>query len=123
MGKKQLHDGLEDYPLPSSLTVRLHAPRSIDERKNIIQNMIEALTSSGYMSLDDQATALGLPRSTVWTIRENKHKVGRLCAKTIERILANPDTPPRVLAALQEYAGAQGANSQEQKSIGTQIEN
>jgi hypothetical protein len=123
MGKKQLHDGLEDYPLPSSLTVRLHVPRSIDERKNIIQNMIEALTSSGYMSLDDQATALGLPRSTVWTIRENKHKVGRLCAKTIERILANPATPPRVLAALQEYAGAQGANSQEQKSIGTQIEN
>jgi len=122
MGKKQLHDGM-DYPSPSTLTVRLHAPRCIDERKNKIQNMIEALTSSGYMSLDDQARALGLPRSTVWTIRENKHKVGRLFAKTIERIRANPDTPPRVRAALQEYVGDPGVNSQEQKSIRTQIEN
>ena len=102
--------------------LRLHAPRSIDERKNKIQNMIAALTSSGYMSLDDQARALGLPRSTVWTIRENKHKVGRLFAKTIVRILANPDTPPGVRAALQEYVG-DGANSRKQKSIRTQIEN
>ena len=63
----------------------------------------DALISSGYTSLDQQAKALGLNRATVWTIRENKHKLGRLSAKTIERIITNPTTPPRVLAALQEY--------------------
>jgi hypothetical protein len=56
-----------------------------------------------YTSLDEQAKALGLHRATVWTIRENKHKLGRLSAKTIERIITNPETPPRVRAAVQEY--------------------
>jgi hypothetical protein len=63
----------------------------------------DALISSGYTSLDDQAKALGLGRSTAWTITKNKHKLGRLSAKTINRILANPQTPPAVRAVLQEY--------------------
>jgi len=57
-----------------------------------------------YTSLDEQAKALGLHRATVWTIRENKHKLGRLSAKTNERIITNPKTPPRVRAAVKEYA-------------------
>jgi hypothetical protein len=64
----------------------------------------EALIASGYTSLDEQAKALGLHRSTAWTIIKRKHKVGRLCAKTIERILANGETPPAVRAAVQQYA-------------------
>ena len=63
----------------------------------------DALISSGYTSLDDQAKALGLGRSTAWTIAKNKHKLGRLSAKTINRILANPQTPPAVRAVLHEY--------------------
>jgi len=94
-----------DTGIPSSrrLSGRLHALRNINSRKNKIQDVIEALASSGYTSLDDQARALGLPRATVWTIRESKHKLGRLSAKTIDRIIANPNTPPVVLDAMQEY--------------------
>jgi len=71
--------------------------------KTKIQDITDALISSGYTSLDHQAKALGLHRSTVWTIRKNKHKLGRLSAKTIKRITTNPTTPPRVRAVVQEY--------------------
>jgi hypothetical protein len=63
----------------------------------------EALISSGYRSVDEQAEALGVGRSTAWTIANNKHKLGRLSNKTILRILANPQTPPAVRAALEQY--------------------
>ena len=63
----------------------------------------EALISSGYTSLDRQAKALGLHRTTTWTIIKNKHKLGRLSSKTIERIIANPETPPLVRSAIQDY--------------------
>lgn len=82
---------------------RFRALRDLNARKTKIQDITEALISSGYTSLDHQARVLGLHRSTVWTIRENKHKMGRLSAKTIDRIITNPDTPPRVRAAVKEY--------------------
>jgi hypothetical protein len=100
--KKPRQNGL-DTPSPGALSVRLHALRSISCRKNKIQDIMEALISSGCNSLDDQARALGLPRSTVWTMRRNSHKLGRLSAKTLERIVANPETPPRVLYSVQKY--------------------
>ena len=83
---------------------RLHALRDLTARKTKIQDITEALISSGYTSLDCQAKALGLHRSTAWTIIRNRHNLGRLSAKTIERILANPETPPLVLTAIHEYA-------------------
>ena len=82
---------------------RRRPTRSLTARKIKIQDITEALISSGYTSLDQQAKALGLHRATVWTITKNKHKLGRLSNKTIERIIANPDTPPRVRAAALEY--------------------
>ena len=51
-----------------------------------IEDITKALITSGYTSLDRQAKALGLHRSTVWTITKNRHKLGRLSRKTIERI-------------------------------------
>jgi len=70
---------------------------------NELGRISDALISSGYTSLDDQAKALGIGRSTAWTITKNKHKLGRLSAKTINRILANPQTPPTVRALLHQY--------------------
>jgi plasmid maintenance system antidote protein VapI len=64
----------------------------------------EALVTSGYTSLDQQAQALGIHRNTAWTIVKNKHKLGRLSAKTVDRILSNPETPPSVLVIVQQYA-------------------
>jgi hypothetical protein len=63
----------------------------------------EALISSGYTSLDAQAKALGVHRSTAWVIIKNKHKLGRLSAKTVYRILGNPQTPPAVRTVVQQY--------------------
>jgi hypothetical protein len=83
---------------------RLHLLRDLTARKTKIQDITEALISSGYTSLDGQAKALGLRRSTAWTIIRNRHKLGRLSTKTIERIITNPETPPLVLAAIQRYA-------------------
>jgi hypothetical protein len=82
---------------------RLKALCDLNARKNKIQDITDALICSGYMSLDQQAKALGLHRATAWTIIKKKHKVGRLSAKTIERITTNPKTPPRVLAAIKKY--------------------
>ena len=64
----------------------------------------QALISSGYTSLDEQAKALGVHRSTAWMIIKNKHKLGRLSAKTIDRILSNPQTPPPVRTVIRQYA-------------------
>jgi hypothetical protein len=59
---------------------------------------------AGYTSLDKQAKALGLHRATAWTIIKKRHKLGRLNTKTVQRILANPDTPTSVRAVIQRYA-------------------
>ena len=77
-------------------------PRST--RKYIVlQQIREALVQSGYTKLDQQAKALGVHRSTAWTIVKTRHKLGRLSAKTTQRILANPDTPPSVRSVIQKY--------------------
>ena len=89
--------------MSKKLSERLRALRDLNARKTKLQEIADALISSGYTSLDEQAKVLGLHRATVWTIRNNKHKLGRLSAKTIERIITNPDTPPRVRAVVQEY--------------------
>ena len=75
---------------------RLKALHDLNARKSKIQDITDALISLGYTSLDEQAKALGLHRATTWTIIKKKHKVGRLSAKTIERIIKNPQTPARV---------------------------
>jgi hypothetical protein len=77
---------------------------SHDRRRTMpIQPIVNALIAAGYSSLDNQARALGLNRSTAWTIIKNKHKLGRLNVKTTQRILENPDTPPDVRAVIEQY--------------------
>ena len=68
-----------------------------------LHHISEALIASGYTTLDDQAKALGIHRSTAWTIVKTKHKLGRLSTKTTKRILANPATPASVRAIVQRY--------------------
>ena len=68
-----------------------------------LQHISRALIGSGYTSLNQQAKALGLNRSTAWTIVKAKHKLGRLSTKTTTRILANPELPPSVRSVVQKY--------------------
>jgi hypothetical protein len=81
-----------------------------------IQHISEALIASGYTSLDRQAKALGVNRSTAWTIIKTKHKLGRLSAKTTKRILANPETPPPVRAVVQQYLAERPAASRRHRA-------
>ena len=68
-----------------------------------LQEITTALVAAGYTTLDAQAKALGVHRATAWTIIKTKHKLGRLNAKTTERMLANPDLPPSVRGVVQRY--------------------
>ena len=68
-----------------------------------LKDISEALIECGYTKLDKQAKALGVHRSTAWTIVNDKHKLGRLSSKTTNRILENPETPPAVRNVVQQY--------------------
>jgi len=89
-----------------TLSMRLetvgHLERLRSRRKIPIQCIADALIEAGYTSLDEQSKALGLHRSTTWTIVKTKHKLGHLNTTTAQRILANPDTPPSVRAIIQQ---------------------
>src|SRR5215813_12479599 len=68
-------------------------PQDLDEKERQvckIKELAHALELAGFISLDDQAKALGLSRSTTWTILNAKHKNYGLSAIVIKRVLAKP---------------------------------
>jgi hypothetical protein len=76
-----------------------------------IRELGDALVASGLHTLDEQATALGLPRSTTWTILRANHKASGLTATVITRMLATPRLPPRVRAVILEYVQEKAAGA------------
>jgi|SRR5215467_1365273 len=68
-----------------------------------IKEVGEALVADGFCALDQQAKALGLSRSTTWTILKASHKSSGLSAAVINRMLASPQLPPRVRLKIFEY--------------------
>jgi len=62
-----------------------------------------ALVEAGLFTLDVQAQALGLSRSTTWTILKANHKSSGLSAALIARMLAQPGLPPAVRSKIFEY--------------------
>jgi hypothetical protein len=68
-----------------------------------IREIAEVLVEGGLVTLDAQADALGLCRSTAWTILKSSHKSSGLSAKVISRILAEPQLPERVRTTLHKY--------------------
>ena len=80
-----------------------------------IRDLRQALIDAGYQSLDQQATALGLSRSTTWAVLQGHHKASGLSAAIISRMMASPRLPPSASTVLLEYikersAGAYGHN-------------
>jgi hypothetical protein len=73
-------------------------------RKAALLTISKALIDSGCTTLDAQARALGLSRSTAWTVINCKHKTGRLSKKTIGQILASAELPASVRSAAEAYA-------------------
>jgi hypothetical protein len=68
-----------------------------------IRELAEAVEAAGFLTLDEQAKILGVPRSTAWTIRRASHKASGLSASIINRMLAAPELPLIVRAKILEY--------------------
>ena len=88
-------------------------PRTVAEMKARqsakIRDLGEALVTAGILTLDEQAEALGLSRSTTWTILKGNYKSSGLSATIINRILAAPQLPPLVRAKILEYVEEKAA--------------
>jgi hypothetical protein len=68
-----------------------------------IRELGDALAACGCITLDQQAKALGLGRSTTWTILKANHKASGLSAMIINRMLAAPQLPSLVRGKIIEY--------------------
>jgi hypothetical protein len=68
-----------------------------------IQQIRQALCEAGICHLDEQAAALGLPRSTAYTVIAATHKNTGLTAMTIKRMLESERIPPRVRSVIADY--------------------
>jgi hypothetical protein len=75
-----------------------------NERRQALSRIAVLLREEGYTSLDAQAKALGLARSTAYTIIKCQHKQGRLSRRVLAKMLSHPGLPQRVRAVLQEYS-------------------
>jgi hypothetical protein len=89
-------------PLP--LTARMKA-----RQFSKIRELAEAVKFAGFLTLDEQAKALGLPRSTAWTIRKASHKASGLSASIINRMLAAPELPALARTKILEYVEEKAA--------------
>ena len=76
-----------------------------------IRELGDALILQGFRTLDQQAQALGLGRSTAWIILKANHKASGLSAAVINRMLAAPWLPPLVRAKMLEYIDEKIAGS------------
>ena len=83
---------------PYSLSAAMKARQS-----SKIRELAEAVEAAGFLTLDEQAKVLGVPRSTAWTIRRASHKASGLSASIINRMLAAPELPLMVRAKILEY--------------------
>jgi hypothetical protein len=82
-----------------------------DRQASKIKELADALVAAGFISLDDQATALGLSRSTTWTILKAKHKNYGLSAALIKRMLDKQDLHSQIRAKIIEYVREKAAGS------------
>jgi hypothetical protein len=105
--------------------MRVSDPSRTRARQTVkIKELAETLEAAGCVSLDEKAHALGLSRSTTWTILKAKHKNYGISAGVLNRVLRKPDLNSRVRAKIMEYvqekaAGSYGHNdTQLQRFIG-----
>jgi hypothetical protein len=106
-------------PLPLTATMKARQSAKIRE-------LAEAVKSAGFLSLDEQANALGLSRSTAWTIRKASHKASGLSASIINRMLAAPELPPLARSKILEYieekaAGLYGGSRSQRRKFASRL--
>jgi len=104
---KILSDGHRLHAFNANAVLRAASLRARQFAK--IRQVGDALLNAGYVSLDEQAKALGLSRSTTWTILRANHKNSGLSAGIISRMLSAPDLPASVRLKLYEYVEEKSA--------------
>ena len=89
------------------------APRSLADMKARqvakMREIRDALVAEGCANLNEQAAALGLSRSTTWTIMSGSHKGSGLSATVLTRMLSAPHLQPRVRKKILEYVAEKSA--------------
>ena len=76
----------------------------LKQRQSIkIRSIGNTLIEAGLITVADQAKALGLPRSTAWTMLRSTHKASGLTAATINRMLNSPRLPLATRVKIIEY--------------------
>jgi hypothetical protein len=68
-----------------------------------IGELRRTLTDAGFGTLDEQAVALGIVRSTAWTTLKCQHKASGLSATTIKRMWRSPNLPASARREDKEY--------------------
>src|SRR5262245_4027538 len=68
-----------------------------------LREIRDCLIADGCTHLDSQAVALGVSRSTAWTIINGTHKASGLSAHIIARMLSCPRLPPHAREKILEY--------------------
>jgi hypothetical protein len=91
-----------------------------------IRQLRDALLNAGLRGLNEQAEALGLPRSTAWAVLKGNHKGSGLSATIINRMLRSPRLPPVARAHILDYvrekaAGSYGASTTQRRRFVTRI--
>jgi hypothetical protein len=112
-------------PAPSQRPLPLSAKMK-RRQSSKIRELAKAVKSAGFLTLDKQAKALGLSRSTAWTIRKASHKASGLSASIINRMLAAPDLPPRARSKILEYieekvAGLYGGSRSQRRKFAARL--
>jgi len=94
------HGLAANTPLPVACSRHVDMKKCQSEK---IRDISEALVVSGLVTLDQQAPALGLSRSTAWTVLRGKHKASGLSASVISQMLNAPRLPLLVRGKIFEY--------------------
>ena len=92
-----------------------------------IRELGAALAADGLVTLDEQARALGLSRSTAWAVLKANHKASGLAAATISRMLSSPELPTHVRATILTYveeklAGLYGHNKKQLRRFAARLD-
>ncbi len=95
-------------------------------QRSKIRELRDALLNAGLVTLDAQADALGLSRSTTWAILKANHKASGLSAAIINRMLESPRLPLAARATILEYieektAGCYGASTTQQRRFSARV--
>src|SRR5262249_42498577 len=78
-------------------------PAMRERQRAKIREFGGALAAKGLRTLDKQADALALSRSTTWNLLKGKHKGSGISPMIINRMLESPRLPPHVRAKILEY--------------------